>query len=416
MTGTDPGKRKAGRSHLRILTVHRYYWPDTAPYASLLRRIVQRWQQEGNEVEVLSSQPSYKATLDNAYQKSDQTVDGVRITRLKLANEAGKPIVRIRNAIRLGLNLVWRAVVRRYDVVMISTAPPVLGGLAAAIACRLTGARFIYHCMDIHPEVGRISGEFSHPAVFGLLRKLDNWSCHQAEPVVVLSRDMEQTLRERPGGDRLQIRVLNNFSLPDDSGEPEPLPFEMPPCRLNVLFAGNIGRFQGLETAIQAMARLTARGDIRLTLMGDGIAKEALQEQAQRAGANVQFLGHQPVAVAKEAMRHADAGFVSLVPGIYRYAYPSKTMTYLEQGCPLIVAVEPESELAREVEAGGYGYAVPPDDAQALASLFERLADDPSWKEPMRENASQKALDVFSEPVVLHQWSELLSNRTADTE
>ena len=38
---------------VRVLAVHRYYWPDTPPYASLLREIVQRWSKAGHDVEVL---------------------------------------------------------------------------------------------------------------------------------------------------------------------------------------------------------------------------------------------------------------------------------------------------------------------------------------------------------------------------
>jgi len=393
--------------------IHRYYWPDTPPYASMLRRIVGRWYQDGHSVEVISAQPAYKAGVVNEKRPRRDEVDGARVHRLTLPNEQGRPVRRILNAIRLSASILQRALLRRYDVIMISTSPPVLGGVAAALAAKLTKARFIYHCMDIHPEVGRVSGEFSHPWVFGALRKLDNWGCRQADPVVVLSRDMEKTLRERPGGENLRIRILNNFSLPDEGGVSPPPFAETSGIRLRVIFAGNIGRFQGLETVVEAMERLTERKDIEFVLMGDGVAKKQLEDRAHQAGANLRFLGHQSVDVAKAAMRQADAGFVSLVPGLFRYAYPSKTMTYLEQGCPLIAAVEADSELAEDVVRQGYGHVVPVGDSEALAALLVRLADDESgWKNDMRESALRAARDTFSEPVVLDQWSALLANRT----
>ncbi|MQM38529.1 hypothetical protein KBTX_02540 [wastewater metagenome] len=374
----------------------------------MLRRIVCRWRDDGHRVEVLSSQPSYKAGLENVRRPKGEHVDGVEVIRLNLPNEVRRPVVRIVNALRLGLALLWRTLSRRYDVIMVSTAPPVLGGAAAALAAKLTGARFIYHCMDIHPEVGRVSGEFAHPFVFGLLRKLDNWSCRRAEPVVVLSADMEATLRERPGGDRLSIAILNNFSLPSEGPIPTESPFEISPDRFTVVFAGNIGRFQGLESVIQAMERLKESDDVEFILMGDGVAKAELEEKARKCGARVRFLGHQPVEVAKAVMREVDAGFVSLLPGMYRYAYPSKTMTYLEQGCPLIVAVEEESELAQDVSNQGYGYAVPVGDSEALARLLAELANDPSWRDEMRAKAQKKAAIDFSEAVMLEKWSSLL--------
>lgn len=407
MTGDD-SRGRGESSALKILAVHRYYWPDTPPYASMLRRIVGRWREDGHRVEVLSSQPSYKAELANRRRPKVERVDGVSVIRLSLPNEVRRPPVRIVNALRLGLAVLWRALSRRYDVIMISTAPPVLGGVAAALAAKLTGARFVYHCMDIHPEVGRVSGEFAHPLIFRLLRKLDNWSCRRADPVVVLSTDMERTLRERPGGARLSIEVLNNFSLPSEAPVPEDLPFETRWNRLTVVFAGNIGRFQGLDSVVRAMERLKAQDDIEFILMGDGVAKSQLEERASKCGANVRFLGHQPVEVAKAVMRQADAGFVSLVPGMFRYAYPSKTMTYLEQGCPLIVAVEADSELARDMFREGYGYCVPVGDSKALADLLMRLAGGTAWRRTMRANAHRKAANDFSESVMLKKWSDLL--------
>ncbi|MFI9653038.1 glycosyltransferase [Guyparkeria halopsychrophila] len=413
MTGVDKGDAgttvsKEESQSLKILVVHRYYWPDTPPYAAMLRRIVSAWAQAGHQVEVLSSQPSYKAGVENERRPKRDDVDGVPVERLALPNEASRPLVRVVNALRLGAAVVRKAVMRRYDVIMISTAPPVLGGVAAALAARLTGARFIYHCMDIHPEVGRVSGEFANPAVFRILRGLDRWASRRADPVVVLSRDMENTLRKRPGGSELSIRVLNNFSLPAEQELPDELPFEWPTTVFTVLFAGNIGRFQGLETVVEAMGALKDRSDIEFVMMGEGVAKPALQARAVELGARIRFVGHQPVEVAKAAMQRADGGFVSLTADVYRYAYPSKTMTYLEQGLPLIVAVEPQSELASEVVAGGYGHTVPPGDSVALAALLERLAEDKPALADMRVRAEHKASKVFSEQAVLSQWVELL--------
>src|SRR5690606_33624762 len=128
----------------------------------------------------------------------------------------------------------------------------------------------------------------------------------------------------------------------------ERLPFQWPDERFVLLFAGNIGRFQGLDVLIGAMEKLRDRSDIRLVMMGDGAEKDRLARMSEEAGARVSFVGHHSVEVAKLAMRRASSGFVSLIPELYRYAYPSKTMTYLEQGCPVLVAVEPESCLAKD--------------------------------------------------------------------
>lgn len=395
---------------MKILLVHRYFWPDTPPYAQILRSIAQRWSEDGHQVEILSAQPSYKVLLGIRRLPRVEDAEGVRVHRLSLPNEANRPFVRALNAVRLCFAVLYIAIRGRFDVIMISTVPPVVGGFVAALSAKLTRARFIYHCMDIQPEVGRISGEFANDVVFKVLVGLDNWTCKQANPVIVLSSDMERTLRQRRGGAALRIIVLNNFSLPSEQFGDQVSPIDCSPNKLTVLFAGNIGRFQGLETAIEAMASIRDRADIEMILMGEGISKKKLQELAESRKARVRFIGHQSIEMAKEVMRRTDLGFVSLVPGLYRYAYPSKTMTYLEQGCPLIIAVESDSELARSADTEKFGFCVPVNDHHALASLLTRLADDKSWSERMRIAAYSKWKSEFSESVVLNKWSRVLQD------
>lgn len=394
---------------LKVLAIHRYYWPDTPPYASMLRSIVRRWVDDGHEVDVLSSQPSYKAALNNERQPSKQDVDGATVTRIELPPEAGRPIRRIANALKLGLCILWRVVIqKRYDVVMVSTSPPVLAGWFTALAARISGARFIYHCMDIHPEIGRISGEFSNPHVFRLLKKLDAWACRQATPVVVLSSDMAHSLEARNPSKKPATKVINNFSLPSDDSAPAALPFAWPEEPFVILFAGNIGRFQGLETLLQAMADISHRKDVCLLMMGEGAAKASLEKMAGSLQANVRFVGHHPVDVAKQAMRNATVGFVSLVPELYKYAYPSKTMTYLEQGCPVLLAVETHSQLARDIVGNHVGVAVPGGDVDQLKGVILRLADEVDDLKVMKKKAGELAT-VYSEAAVLDTWSALLS-------
>ena len=401
MTGTN-------RVGLKVLAIHRYYWPDTPPYASMLRQIVSQWVKDGHYVDVLSSQPSYKSELENTPQSPREYVDGAQVIRLNLPPESGRPIVRIFNALRLGGGILFRAVIRkRYDVLMVSTAPPVLAGWFVAIAAKITGARFIYHCMDIHPEIGRISGEFRNPHIFNLLSKLDSWSCAQARPVVVLSKDMEASLEARKPRKQTQTLIINNFSLPSEEQSSVELPFSWPSEPFVLLFAGNIGRFQGLDVLLEAMTILRERDDIRLLMMGEGSERKLLEKVAKEKGVRVTFVGHHSVDVAKRAMQRAQAGFVSLVPRLYRFAYPSKTMTYLGEGCPVIVAVEPDSYLAKEISESAAG-VITVNEAVELAHVITEITNDKERLIAMREHAKSLSAREYAQQVVLKKWSALL--------
>ena len=72
---------------MRILLVHRYFLPDTPPYASILYEIAKHLAKQGHEVEVLTSFPSYKSKQTLISAASLEEVDGVKIRRVRLLDD-----------------------------------------------------------------------------------------------------------------------------------------------------------------------------------------------------------------------------------------------------------------------------------------------------------------------------------------
>jgi glycosyltransferase involved in cell wall biosynthesis len=262
--------------------------------------------------------------------------------------------------------------------------------------------------MDIHPEIGALSGEFRNPIIFKLLRGIDKFSCNVAGRVIVLSNDMKVSLEARPDYKKNNIVVINNFSMPFH-GEVLPVDNELlkEQGKFRVIFAGNLGRFQGLEAFIDAMKLLIHCSDIELVLLGEGSALSKLKEQAGEMD-NIRFLPHQEVSVARGIIRDADLGIVSLSKEIYKYAYPSKTMTYLDEGCPVLVSVEKKSELVRFVNDNKIGACVEPGSTQSIADVIETLYRQKEEHIRMKKAAKAISDEHFSEHSALLKWSSLV--------
>jgi glycosyltransferase involved in cell wall biosynthesis len=404
---------------VRVLAVHRYFWPDSPPYASLLRTITSHWAAAGHRVEVLTSQPSYKPELELARQPAVETVDGVTVRRLPMVPDRGPRLRKPRNVVRFSLLVFLRVLLgRRFDVVMCSTAPPVVLGWFTSLAATLRGARFVYHCMDLHPEIGRMSGEFANPWVYRVLLRLDIATCRRAAAVIVLSNDMRDALVERDAGLAGNIVVLNNFDIPSfepgerSGGRSEGSP---DPALLTLAFTGNIGRYQGLETITEAVLgsdeRLRA---VRLVLMGEGGAKAGLERLVADAPEDrrdrVRLLPHGTPDQARAVMRDADLGLVSLVPGVIAYAYPSKTASYLSEGLPVLAAVEPDSALARDVAGWGVGAVLSVQDVESVTrELLEWSARRPELA-AMRARAHDVWREQFSAEIKLKEWDAVLAD------
>ena len=399
---------------MRVLAIHRYFWPDTPPYASILRSICAQWVRDGHEVHVLTGQPSYKPELDLARQPEFEIIDGFAVHRLRIGAEKGlRALPRILNILRFSFSLFFTILLRKkFDVVMVSTAPPVLAGLAVALASKIKGVKFIYHCMDIHPEVGRLSGEFSNKYIFSFLLFLDRISCRIAEKVIVLSDDMRLSLERRGGIKKNQIIALNNFyfaEYEDSIDTDKEGSFLLKKERMfRVLFAGNIGRFQNLEAIVKGMGLLSNKSNIELVFLGEGVEKWKLKDLAgTHPGNSVVFLDHQPYPVAKRIIQDADLCLVALAPDIEKYAFPSKTITYLGMGKPLLVLVHEECALTRMVLENQVGRCVVNGSPEQIASVIMDLVEDIELLIDMRRNA-QRLGQSFEEEAVLPVWSDLL--------
>lgn len=395
----------------RVLLVHRFYAPDVTTYSQMLAMMATQLRLDGHEVSVFTTQPSYNGIYDGPDLPKKRVEDGVTVVR-KTIPGGGSSVGRLVGGVLFGLRLITHALFnrRKYDVVMVSTVPPVLMGLCGLVAARLANAKLVYHCMDLYPEIAIASGHSTDGFASQLARRLDTYTITHAAKTVVLSKDMKETIARR-GAPLDRVLIQNNFTI-DSAGaaESSALPEELVSSdRFRLLFAGNIGRFQGLDTLLEAVAK-DDHADTEVVFLGAGAAKNDLQQQSDAIclSDRVSFVDHQPLSVAMQAMTKSDLAIVSLAPGLIESAYPSKTVMYLEMGCRLLAIVEPESELAQLVIDNDLGAVATPGDiseiAGAIATERNRNAS-----ENDAARAQTVAASEFSAAEVLPRWSQIIA-------
>ncbi len=400
---------------MKLALVHRYFWPDTPPYAVMLRYIARELAKNGHEVTVYSTQPSYGQQYDIGEQPWIEEMDGFLVKRIKVTREKDKSLfLRLFSVLKFSLSLLKRLISDRPDVIMIATTPPIIGGLVVRVASWFTGAQYIYHCQDLYPEVARVSGLLNGGMLYKFLTALDRQICDNALQTIVLSEDMKRSLLAR-GCEESNISVINNFELKSFSDEVV-VPVAEGMMRkkgvFRVLFAGNIGRFQGLETVIDTAHKLSEKENIEFVFLGEGAAMTALKEQASELlGKTIKFFGRQPISVARKLIADSQLCVVSLNKGVYKYAFPSKTMTYMCEGVPVLMIVEPESGLSKMVRDEKIGIVVSPGDSVEFAEQIINLENDPQRLEVMRRAVNEYSSRHFKIESVLPRWVALYDRR-----
>lgn len=383
--------------------MHRYFAPDTPPYANMLRGIAGSLAARGHDVQVLTCQPSYRRDVVRGAPRTER-MDGFSVVRWPVLDDR-------RSTARKVINLAWfslrllqaRRRFMRADVVMAASTPPVFVALVCSAIARSVDARFVYHKQDIWPEVSGVNRGWRGLGA-RLLRRLDHGTERRAARVVVLSTDMADTVRAR-SHHRVATEVLNNFDpwrVPEDPADGAERP------DLTLAFAGSLGRFQGLEL-LNKLIDLT-RDDPRIDwhFYGDGPMASHLQRMVE-SGARVTLHGYRPAAEVAEFLRdRADLGVISLNPGVIRSAYPSKTMSYLRNGCPLVAIVEADSELARMIREERIGVTGGHQEIAGLADDLRRLAGDPAELRAARKRAAEVYVERFAVERQLERWGRLV--------
>ena len=120
---------------MKILLVHRYFKPDATPCSNILFEIAS-FLGNKNSVDILSSFPSKKKNTFLALS-SIELIKNLRIFRIKLLTETNLLIPRVLNAVKLSCYLIIKSLKYNYDVIIVTSTPPILCAFIASLLVKL---------------------------------------------------------------------------------------------------------------------------------------------------------------------------------------------------------------------------------------------------------------------------------------
>lgn len=396
-------------SNKRILLVHRYYYPDTPAYASMLKKIAERLSFD-NKVEVLSSFPSYYGSTTKGVERVE-TINNVNVTRIRLFSEKNrKLIIRLINTFLFSFIIFFKICFRKkYDLITVATTPPIIVATVIRFVSFIKGNRYLYHCQDIYPEIAFYNGNLRSKTLFRLLRFIDKYNNINASSIVVLSKDMKNTLIKERGIKPSKISIVNNFIRSDINNVKE---FSFKDYGISssdfiITFCGNIGKLQNLNILIDLAKQTKDFPNIKYVFIGEGLEKDNLKLQAGRLlDRSIYFLGYLNSDIAINALLQSDLGVVSISEPTYRTAYPSKTMTYLNAGLPILAFIDKSSELADFIVNKELGILMESNNIQEMKiTLIDFFNNKERYDSKKIQEIAQKEFGEFN---ILNKWEQLI--------
>ena len=373
----------------RVLVVSHYYDPEPLPKAGELARAL---ASRGYDVRVVTGLPTYPAgRLYEGHRSALRRTtleDGVTVTRtIEVPYHGRSPAGRAVNyastaaSLSLGWPRGWAP-----DAVYVWSPPPttVLPAHVLARAGRgylrrsgRPGARrprIVMDIQDLWPDFGLLAGLLRESRSVQALRLVERLSYRAADRLVVPTEGYRQAIIAK-GIAPDAIEVLPNWIPDEDAIAPAPAAVaaarraEGWQGRFVVLFAGNLGNAQGLDTVLDAAAMAADDPELIWAFAGDGTDRARLEAAAvdRGLGDRVRFLGRRDPTTMPVLAGAADALLVHLRPSpLADVVVPTKLNGYLAYGRPILCALGGEG--AALLDRAAAGIAVTPGDPAALVA------------------------------------------------
>jgi glycosyltransferase involved in cell wall biosynthesis len=290
--------------------------------------------------------------------------------------------------------------------------PPLTTGIPACWLSLLRRVRFIYEIQDMWPETLAATGMMRSRVALSLLGKLAKFVYSRAAGIVVISPGFKRNLISK-GVPEEKIHVIPNGV---DEAVFRPVRSDREWARGHgitgsfvVVFAGNVGLAQGLDTVLEAAEMMLDVSDIQFVLIGDGVEEPRLRRRAEERGLrNVRFLGRRPTEEMPRFFALADVLLVHLRRDpLFEITIPSKTLAYLACGRPILMAAA--GDAADVVREAGAGLVCPPQDPVALAHAVRTLYTMPKdEREHMGREGRRAFLAKYATRSLVDQYEVLL--------
>ena len=396
---------------MKLVFFNRYYWPDRSATSQLLTDLATALTAAGHQVRVVAgnrTQDPAAARLTSRARERGVEIARLRVTALGRLGLAGRALDYL--AFYLAAFAFVLMHVRRGDIVIAKTDPPLLGTVLAP-ALRLKGAALVNWLQDLYPEIAEELGVLRRSPFTALLRWLRNRSLRAARMNVVIGERMRERVQALVPS--AAVTVIPNWSEPL-ACPPTPAPDNPYRQQLGLMdqvvfgYSGNLGRAHRFDALLAAGASLRDRRDVHFLVIGDGPQLPAVREAAKDFP-NWSFLPSQTRERLADSLGAIDVHLVSLAPKLEGLIVPSKIYGVLAAGRPCLFIGAADGEVAKLLQRHECGATVTPDDVDGLLQAIDRLASDPPMRLRLGANARLAAAQFRFDTLAGH-WERELGN------
>jgi colanic acid biosynthesis glycosyl transferase WcaI len=357
--------------------------------------------------------PAYAAARRKLLMR--ENVDGIRVVRTwLLARPNRRASERILSYLSFCISAAITGTFLSRPDVVIATSPQPLTGISGWWTSVVKRTKFVFEVRDLWPESLEATGTTStKSSMYRWTSRLVRFLYRRSDHIVAVSPAIRDAIVSDWGIADDRVSTVTNgvdveLFFPIDQEEAKrTLSLS---GKFVVLYSGTHGSAHGLQTVLDAAAKLEAElPDVQFLFVGEGSEKEVLVRSADEMGLkNVTFLPEQPRDTIPTFLGASDIGLVVLKKAkAFETVIPTKMLEIMACGRPVLLAVDGQArEIVDQAEAGIFAE---PEDAEALADRISRLYHDRDLRESLGRNGHKHIEEQWTRAVTADRYIEILN-------
>lgn len=409
-------------SKKKLLVYAHYYYPDVASTGQILTELCEGMK-DTFDITVVCVVPSYTGKIEEKYKTKriyKENINGINVIRVRVPEfQKSNKVSRIKNLLAYFFNsLIATLTIEKQDYIFTISQPPILGGILGVLGKWIKGGKLIYNIQDFNPEQTMAVGYAKNKLLLNLVMMIDKFSCKQSNEVIVVGRDMQETLKNRFNNKKVPKNTFINNWI----DEKEIYPLEQNHSKIVafkekynlqdkfiIMYSGNIGLYYDLENIIKVIAKFKEREDVVFAFVGDGTVKKEIEGYAtENKLSNVTFIPYQEKADLIYSLNAADIHWVVNAKGIKGVSVPSKLYGVMAAGKPVLGVLDEGSEARIIVDECNCGICIDPGNYDEIYNKIEFILNNKDKVKSLGVNGRNYLEKKLSKEVSINKYKSTI--------
>lgn len=285
------------------------------------------------------------------------------------------------------------------------------------------GSRYIHWTQDIHSLAVKavLPKKYGFLGVLGTnyIHRLECGIVNKADGAIVISDDFKTAFADLGIHPKRAYTIPNWMPLDEMKPENKVNPWSQRhglDKTLNIMYVGTLSFKHDHQLFVELARHFVSRPDVRIVVVGAGIALENLKAAKETQTLdNLILLGWQKYEDIAYVLATGDILMSAIAPDASHYSVPSKVLSYLSAGRPVLAAIPPENLSHRLLIENKMGLGAHPNDIPNVIKAAEQLVSSSELRETLAKNGRRYAEQTFDIHKIADKFEVIISDVLSKT-